>query len=198
MNTMVNSTLSDLGRQSLAALRLLVVMTILLGVAYPVAVWLVGRAFGDHTDGQPVRVDGVVVGSALIGQDFTGDEWFHSRPSANDYDTLASAPSNLGPLSPDLDALIAERRTAVAATEGVAEDQVPADAVTGSASGLDPHISPAYAELQADRVARANGLSVAQVEELIEDNTSGRFLGFHGEPGVNVLLLNVAILQARG
>lgn len=198
MTTMVNSTLSDLARQSTVALRLLVVMTVVLGVGYPVGVWLVGRAFGDHTDGQPVRVDGVVVGSALIGQDFTGDEWFHSRPSANDYDTLASAPSNLGPLSPDLEALIAQRRTAVAATEGVAEDEVPPDAATGSASGLDPHISPAYAELQAERVARANGLSVGRVEDLIEDNTSGRFLGFHGEPGVNVLLLNVAILRARG
>ncbi|MDQ6526162.1 potassium-transporting ATPase subunit KdpC [Nocardioides sp. LHD-245] len=193
---MVSSTLSDLARQSLAALRLLVVFTVILGVGYPVAVWAVGRTLGDRADGQPVRVDGQVVGSALIGQSFTGPEWFHARPSANDYDPLASAPSNLGPLSRDLDAAIAERRTAVAAAEGVAGSAVPADAVTGSGSGLDPHISPAYAELQAARVAAANGLSLAEVHRLIQDHTQGRFLGFHGEPGVNVLTLNVAIREA--
>ncbi|MCR1781075.1 potassium-transporting ATPase subunit KdpC [Nocardioides carbamazepini] len=193
---MISSTLSDLARQSVAALRLLVVFTLILGIGYPVLVWGVGRALGDRADGQPVRVDGQVVGSALLGQSLTGVEWFHSRPSPNDYDTLASAPSNLGPLSPDLDAAVAERRTAVAETEGVAESAVPADAVTASGSGLDPHISPAYAELQAARVAEANGLSLATVRSLIDENTQGRVLGFLGEPGVNVLTLNVAILRA--
>lgn len=193
---MLISTLSDFARQSLAALRLLIVFTVILGVGYPATVWAVGRAVGDRADGQPVRVDGQVVGSALIGQDFTGEQWFHSRPSTNDYDTLASGPSNLGPLSPDLAAAIAERRAAVAETEGVPEADVPPDAVTASASGLDPHISPAYADLQAARVARVNGLTLAQVEDLIARNTDGRFLGFHGEPGVNVLTLNVAIQQA--
>lgn len=187
---------SDLARQSVAGLRLLLVMTVLLGVGYPLAVWGAGQAFGDRADGQPVRLDGRVVGSRLIGQQFDGDEWFHSRPSANDYDTLASAPSNLGPLSPDLMASIEERRAEVAAREGVAESQVPADAVTASGSGLDPHISPAYARLQAPRVAAANGLDVEEVRRLVAASTDGRSLGFLGEPGVNVLELNLAVLRA--
>ncbi|WP_411699476.1 potassium-transporting ATPase subunit KdpC [Conyzicola sp.] len=188
--------LTDLTRQSLAALRLLVVLTVVLGVGYPAAIWGVGQAFGDRAAGQPVTVDGQVVGSRLIGQNFEGDQWFHSRPSPNDYDTLASAPSNLGPSNPDLIASIEERRAAIAAAESVAPSQVPADALTASGSGLDPHISPAYAEIQALRVAEANGLDVAEVEDLIEEHTQGRFLGFHGEPGVNVLELNVAVQAA--
>ncbi len=188
--------LSDLARQSLAGLRLLVVLTVLLGVGYPAAVWGAGQAFGDRADGQPVRLDGQVVGSRLLGQQFEGDEWFHSRPSAGDYDTLASAPSNLGPLSPDLLASIEDRRAEVAAREGVSPQDVPADALTASASGLDPHISPAYAALQAPRVAGANGLSVDEVERLVEESTDGRGLGFLGEPGVNVLELNLAVRHA--
>lgn len=188
--------LTDFTRQSLAALRLLVVLTVILGVGYPAAVWGVAQAFGDHAAGQPVTVDGQVVGSRLIGQNFDGDQWFHSRPSPNDYDTLASAPSNLGPLNTDLIASIEERRAAVAAAESVDPSDVPADALTASGSGLDPQISPAYADIQAARVARVNGLDVTEVEDLIEENTQGRFLGFHGEPGVNVLELNVAVQAA--
>lgn len=184
---------TDLFRQSVAGLRLLLVMTVLLGVGYPAAVWAAGQAFGDRADGSPVRVDGQVVGSRLIGQQFEGDAWFLSRPSANDYDTLASAPSNLGPLSTDLVASIEDRKAEVAAREGVDVSEVPADAVTASASGLDPHISPAYAALQAPRVAEANGLAVADVRRLIDDATVGRGLGFLGEPGVNVLELNLAV-----
>ena len=187
---------TDLARQSLAGLRLLLVMTVLLGVGYPTAVWAAGQAFGDRADGSPVRVDGRVVGSRLLGQQFEGDQWFLSRPSANDYDTLASAPSNLGPLSPDLMASIEDRKAEVAAREGVAPAQVPADAVTASGSGLDPHISPAYAAIQAPRVAAANGLSLAEVEDLVAAHTDGRSLGFLGEPGVNVLELNVAVAAA--
>ena len=189
---------TDLFRQSLAGLRLLLVMTVLLGVGYPTAVWAAGQAFGDRADGSPVRLDGQVVGSRLIGQQFEGDEWFLPRPSANDYDTLASAPSNLGPLSTDLIASIGERRAEVAAREGVEESAVPPDAVTASASGLDPHISPAYAALQAPRVAAANGLSLEQVRRLVEEHTDGRGLGFLGEPGVNVLELNLAVATAGG
>ncbi len=189
---------TDLFRQSLAGLRLLLVMTVLLGVGYPTAVWAAGQAFGDRADGSPVRLDGQVVGSRLIGQQFEGDEWFLSRPSANDYDTLASAPSNLGPLSTDLIASIGERRAEVAAREGVEESAVPPDAVTASASGLDPHISPAYAALQAPRVAAANGLSLDEVRRLVEEHTDGRGLGFLGEPGVNVLELNLAVATAGG
>jgi K+-transporting ATPase ATPase C chain len=188
---------TDLFRQSLAGLRLLVVMTVLLGVGYPAAVWAAGQAFGDRADGSPVRLDGRVVGSRLIGQQFEGDEWFRSRPSANDYDTLASAPSNLGPLSTDLIAAIGERRAEVAAREGVDESAVPPDAVTASASGLDSHISPAYAALQAPRVATVTGLPLDTVRRLVEEHTVGRGLGFLGEPGVNVLELNVALDQAQ-
>jgi K+-transporting ATPase ATPase C chain len=184
---------TDLSRQSLAGLRLLLVMTVLLGVGYPTAVWAVGQAFDDRADGSPVRVDGEVVGSRLLGQQFEGDQWFLSRPSANDYDSLASAPSNLGPLNPDLIASIEKRKAEVAAREGVGESEVPADAVTASGSGLDPHISPEYAELQAPRVAEANGLSLVVVEDLVEEHTEGRGLGFLGEPGVNVVRLNLAL-----
>lgn len=184
---------TDLFRQSVAGLRLLLVMTVLLGVGYPAAVWAAGQAFGDRADGSPVRVDGQVVGSRLIGQQFEGDEWFLSRPSANDYDTLASGPSNLGPLDTDLVASIEDRKAEVAAREGVDVSDVPADAVTASASGLDPHISPAYARIQAPRVAEANGLSLKEVRRLIDDATVGRGLGFLGEPGVNVLELNLAV-----
>ncbi|WP_182524164.1 potassium-transporting ATPase subunit KdpC [Nocardioides dongkuii] len=188
--------LTDFSRQSLAALRTMLVFTVVLGVAYPAAVWVAGQTFGDRADGQPVTVEGRVVGSRLLGQDFEGEQWFHSRPSANDYDSLASAPSNLGPSNPDLLALVAERRAAVAETESVGESEVPPDAVTASGSGLDPHISPEYAALQAPRVAEANGLTLGQVEELIDEHTDGRFLGFLGEPGVNVLELNVAVQEA--
>ncbi|MCF6378333.1 potassium-transporting ATPase subunit KdpC [Nocardioides KLBMP 9356] len=188
--------LTDLSRQSLAGLRLLLVMTVLTGVLYPAAVWAAGQGFGDRADGSPVRVDGQVVGSRLLGQQFEGQEWFMSRPSVNDYDTLASAPSNLGPLSPDLVASIEQRRSEVAAREGVDESEVPADAVTASGSGLDPQVSVAYANLQAPRVARANGLPLGDVEDLIADATTGRGFGFLGEPAVNVLELNVALAAA--
>lgn len=171
-------------------------LTVLLGVVYPVAVWAAGRAFADRADGQLVYRDGEVVGSKLLGQEFEGEQWFHSRPSANAYDTLASAPSNLGPSNPDLLAAIAERRAAVAKEEGVRPADVPADAVTASGSGLDPQISVAYAKLQADRVAEANGLTPELVRGLIEEHTQGPGLGFLGVEGVNVLELNLAISQA--
>ncbi len=193
---MLTSTLTDLARQSVAALRLLAVFTLILGVAYPVAVWGAGQAFGDRADGQPLHADGKIVGSKLLGQNFTGEQWFHSRPSANDYDSLASAPTNLGPLNPDLLDTIEQRRLTVAQTENVSAADVPPDALTSSGSGLDPHISPEYARLQASRVAEANGLSEEEIEELIEEHTSGRTFGFLGEPGVNVLELNLALTQA--
>lgn len=188
--------LHDLTRQSLAALRTLLVLTVILGIAYPLAVWAVGQGLGDRAHGQPVRLEGHVVGSRLLGQDFEGERWFHSRPSVNDDDTLASAPSNLGPLSEDLLTAIAQRRSAVARAESVPESAVPADALTASGSGLDPHVSPAYAALQAPRVARANGLDVGLVRRLVGVHTEGRSLGFLGEPVVNVLELNVAVARA--
>ena len=195
-----HSPSTDLLRQSLVGLKVLLLMTVLLGVLYPAAVWGVSRvAFTDRADGQIISVDGRVVGSRIIGQDFVvqDDDRFHSRPSAGDYDALASAPSNLGPSNPDLLASIEERQRAVAATEGVEVADVPADAVTASASGLDPYISPEYAALQVDRVAGARGLSTDVVSGLVDEATSNRQLGFLGQPRVNVLALNLALDDAR-
>ncbi|WP_370616824.1 potassium-transporting ATPase subunit KdpC [Mumia sp. Pv 4-285] len=184
-------------RQTATGLRLLLVLTVILGVAYPAAVWAVAQVVANgRANGQIVEVDGSPVGSAIIGQAFDDPALFHSRPSATEYDGLASAASNLGPSNPDLLASIEERRNAVAAEEGVAPADVPADAITASGSGLDPHISPAYADIQAARVAEANGLSDATVHRLITEYTAGRALGVLGEEGVNVLLLNIAIRDA--
>jgi K+-transporting ATPase ATPase C chain len=185
-----------LARQSLVGLKMLVVMTVLLGVAYPAAVWGVSQvAFHDRANGQIVTVDGTDVGSRLIGQDFAvrDDAVFHSRPSAAGYDGLASAASNLGPSNPELLASIAKRQKLVAAVEGVEVARIPADAVTASGSGLDPYISPEYAALQVPRVAKARGMDVAAVRALVADHTHGRQLGFLGEPKVNVLELNLAL-----
>ncbi|MET0929998.1 MAG: potassium-transporting ATPase subunit KdpC [Aeromicrobium sp.] len=191
-----HTMIKDLGRQSLAGLRILLVFTVILGIGYPVAVWGVGKAVPGQSDGQLVTIDGTVVGSGIIGQNFEGDAWFHSRPSANDYDTLASAPSNLGPSNPDLIAAIEERRAAVAEAESVEPADVPADALTASGSGLDPQISVDYATIQVARVAETNGLTESAVRSLVVRFTEGRSLGFLGEPGVNVLRLNVAVHDA--
>jgi K+-transporting ATPase ATPase C chain len=190
------NTLTDFSRQAFASLRTLLVFTVILGIAYPVTVWGIGQLFGDRADGQPVTAQGHVVGSALLGQNFEGSRWFHSRPSAAEYDTLKSAPSNLGPSSPELLKQIKARRSEIANVESTLAGHVPADAVTASGSGLDPHISIDYAELQAPRVAATNGLDIRRVEKLITKNTDGRVLGFLGEPGVNVVKLNVDIAAA--
>ncbi|WP_299038378.1 potassium-transporting ATPase subunit KdpC [uncultured Pseudokineococcus sp.] len=185
-----------------ACLRLLLVMTLLLGVAYPGAVLLVGRLVPERADGSPVRVDGRVVGSALLGQSVPegpeGDAWFHPRPSAagDGYDPLSSGASNLGPSSPELLALVEERRARVAEREGVDPALVPADALTASGSGLDPHVSPAYAALQVPRVARERGLPEDEVRAMVDDATTGRWLGVVGQPAVEVLALNVAVEEA--
>jgi K+-transporting ATPase ATPase C chain len=189
--------LRDFARQSFAGLRILLVLTVVLGVAYPAAVWGVGQAVArDQADGQPVTVDGQVVGSGLLGQNFEGERWFHSRPSANDYDSLASAPTNLGPSNPDLLDTIDQRRAEIAEQESVDPADVPPDALTASGSGLDPQISVDYARLQVARVARANQLPPATVAALVARFTEGRSLGFLGEPGVNVLRLNAAVQDA--
>ncbi|TFH72106.1 potassium-transporting ATPase subunit KdpC [Cellulomonas sp. HD19AZ1] len=187
-------------RQALGGLRLLLALTLLLGVAYPTAVWAVGRVVPDRADGSPLVVDGQVRGSRLVGQAFDGPGWFLPRPSAagDGYDALASGASNLGPQNPDLLATVERRRTEVAAREGVSPAAVPADAVTASASGLDPDISPAYAALQVPRVARERGLPEARVRVLVADATSGRDLGFLGEPRVDVVTLNAALAAAAG
>ena len=177
-------------RSLIAALRMLLVLTVLLGIAYPVAITGIGQSlFGTRADGSLVEAGGAVVGSELIGQAFEGPEWFTGRPDA--YDPTASAPSNLGPTNPELGAAVEERVAAI--TEADAPEVIPVDAVTGGGSGMDPHISPAYAMVQAPRVADARGLELGQVTTLIDDYTEGRTLGFMGEARVNVLLLNLAV-----
>ncbi len=187
-------------RQLLPALRLLAVLTVLVGIAYPLFITGVAQAvFADQANGSIVSVDGEAVGSSLVGQVFTGDGYFESRPSVagDGYDPTASGPSNLGPSNPDLLAAVEERAVAYRERNGLAADaEVPVDAVTASASGLDPHISVANARLQAERVAAARGLPVDDVLALVDEHTDGRTLGFLGEAGVNVLELNLALDRA--
>lgn len=184
--------------QLLAAIRALAALTVLVGVAYPLAVTGVAQVAFDHeADGSLVEHDGRVVGSRLIGQSFDGPGWFHPRPSAagDGYDARASGPSNLGPTNPDLLDTVADRVEAYRVTNGLAADaDVPVDAVTASASGLDPHISVANARLQATRVARARDLEPDAVLRLVAEHTEGRVLGFLGDAGVHVLELNLALL----
>jgi K+-transporting ATPase ATPase C chain len=170
---------------------MLVVLTVLLGIAYPLVVTGIAQGvFDGRADGSLVEADGTVVGSSLIGQAFEGPEWFIGRPDA--FDPAASAPSNLGPSNPDLGAAVEERVAAITDADAP-PGPIPADAVTSSASGLDPDISPAYARLQAPRVADARGLELDQVLALIDEHTEGRTFGFLGEPRVNVLELNLAL-----
>lgn len=181
-------------RQGTAALRVLLLLTVLLGVAYPGAVWAVGQAgLRDQAEGSLVRVDGRVVGSSLLGQRWTGAQWFHSRPSASDHAGDTSGGSNLPASSPDLQADVAQRRAALG---GAATP----DLLTASGSGLDPHITPEAADGQVARVATARGLPRTQVAALVRQQTQHPTLGFLGQPRVNVLQLNLALARvaARG
>jgi potassium-transporting ATPase KdpC subunit len=205
-------------RQYLTALRTLLALTVVLGLAYPLAMTGVAQtAFGDNADGSLVRRERATVGSDLIGQTFTrtvledGGEpkkdadgnpvvepdprYFQSRPSAagTGYDPLATSASNLGPENPDLVDAVRERRAALARLDGVDPRTVAPDALLASGSGLDPHISPAYARQQVTRVARERGLPATAVRSLVEDHVQGRVLGFLGEARVNVLELNLAL-----
>lgn len=183
-----------------ASVRIVAVMTIALGVAYPLAVTAFAQvAVEDRADGQLVEVDGEVVGSRLIAQEFTGDQYFHPRPSAAGYDAAASSGSNLGPTNPELLDTVADRVADYRTLNGVPEGvRVPVDAVTASGSGLDPHISPANAALQAPRVAAARGLDLEVVRELVDEHTTQRPLGILGDAAVNVLDLNIALDAGAG
>jgi K+-transporting ATPase ATPase C chain len=170
-------------------------LLLLTAVAYPLAVTGVAQtAFPRQANGSLVRSAGEVVGSSLIGQDFRSAAYFHGRPSAVDYDASASGASNLGPTSALLIADVASRVAAFRAGNNVPDGvPLPADAVTASASGLDPHISPATARLQVPRVAAARGASEAEVYDLVEESVEQPVLGIFGEPRVNVLKLNLAL-----
>jgi K+-transporting ATPase ATPase C chain len=184
-------------RQLRPAILITLVFTLICGVAYPLFSTLIGQvAFHDKANGSLIKRDGVVVGSELIGQAFTAPQYFHSRPSAAGagYDGSASSGSNLGPTNPDYLAAVEERAVAYREENGLAVDaMVPVDAVTASGSGLDPHISIANARLQVNRVANERGLGTKAVEALVAKYTDGRQLGFLGEPGVNVVELNLAL-----
>lgn len=169
-------------RQLPAALGMLLVFTVLTGLLYPLVVTLVAQtAFGDKADGSLIERGGLPVGSRLIGQQFTEPQYFHPRPSAagDGYDGAASSGSNLGPTNEDFLAEVAERAAAYRGLNGLDDDvPVPVDAVTASASGLDPHISVANARVQARRVAEERGVDLGVVLRLIDDHTRGRDLGF--------------------
>ena len=213
----MNNSLRNSARLAWAALRALLVLTVVTGVIYPLAVWGVTQAaFHDKANGSQVKVDGKTVGSSLLGQNFNlpkkhpGDpnetaqpdpKWFQPRPSAagtDGYDTTASGASNLGPTNPKLTQTIEDRRKQVAQFNRVSPTKVPVDAVTASGSGLDPDISPEYAQLQVNRVAQARHLDPAKVAQLVADHTDGRQLGFLGNPTVNVLELDIALQKIAG
>jgi potassium-transporting ATPase KdpC subunit len=177
-----------------------VVLTVVLGLAYPLAITGIAQVvFPGEANGSKVSVNGRVVGSSLIGQDFKGNRaYFQSRPSATEYSADATFFSNLGPNSVEAREAVRKKLAAYLALEkpydkGLAKDRVPVDAVTESASGVDPHISQANAWIQAHRIAAVRQLPLARVDELISAHTDGRFLGLLGEPGVNVLELNIAL-----
>ena len=185
-------------RGLLIAIRMTVVLTVLLGLIYPLALTGVARVlFPWQSAGSLLSYRRQVIGSAIIGQNFSAPQYFHSRPSAagdKGYDASGSGGSNLGPTNKTLIETVHKRLKDELETDpGVAANQVPVDLVTSSGSGLDPEISPAAAELQIPRVAKARGLSQDTVAQLVRQNTRGRWLGLLGEPGVNVLTLNLAL-----
>ncbi len=189
--------LRTFGRSVIAA----VVLTVAFGLIYPIAFTGFAQvAFADKADGSLVERDGKIVGSKLAAQAFTKPQYFHPRPSATapEYNAGATTFANLGPTNPDLAKAVQERALAILKLEGPYNpgfelNDIPVDAVTTSASGIDPHISPANAQMQAARVAKERGLSAQRVQDLIDANTDGRWLGIFGEPGVNVLELNLAL-----
>jgi K+-transporting ATPase ATPase C chain len=193
-------------RQAGVAVRAMLVLTVVLGIGYTLVITGIGQLLlPAQSNGSLISSGGRVVGSSLVGQSFTTAkgaalaQWFQSRPSAagNGYDAGASSGSNYGPNNKALVALITARQQAIEKSDGVSKSQIPADALTASASGLDPDISPAYALLQVDRVAKARGLSQAAVKKLVESKIQGRELGYLGDPTVNVLQLNLALVALR-
>jgi K+-transporting ATPase ATPase C chain len=193
-------------RQYWVAIRSMIILTVVLGIAYPLVITAVGLLAPSQANGSQITVDGKVVGSALIGQSFTDKkgnalaEWFQSRPSAagTGYDAEASGGSNQGTESPTLIKEIKARKAAIAKSDGVSPASIPPDALTASASGLDPDISPAFAREQINRVAAARHLPVAEVTKLVNSFITGRELGYIGDPTVNVLRLNIALSELKG
>lgn len=182
-------------RQLLPAAKALLVLTVLLGLLYPMAITGIAMSAPRQAYGSLLRVDGKVVGSSLLGQAAPGPQWFQARPSASEWAGDTSGGSNLGPSDPSLADAVAERRATLERDNPDASGPVPADALTASSSGLDPHISPAYAAWQAPRVAAARGIPLAEVEDLVAAHTQTPALGFLGTDRVNVTELNTALLR---
>ena len=180
------------------SIRITIALLVITCGLYPLAVWGIGQvAFRDKANGSLITRNGKVVGSSLIGQNFSGERFFHPRPSnagTDGYDPSASGGTNWGATSKKLLDAVTDRTTRYADTKPAGG--IPADAVTASCSGVDPHISIANAQSQAARVARENSLPPARVADLIRRHTEGRFLGIYGEPRVNVLLLNLDVMDA--
>ena len=179
-------------------LKLMVVAILFLGLAYPFAILLEGRLVGAKAEGKIVYRDGQAVGSEQIGQAFSSDAFFHGRPSAagDGYDAMASGGSNLGPTNPELAAEIKSRiETLLASNPGLQVSDIPVELVTASASGLDPEISEQAALIQVPRVALATGIPAADLVAMVKKLLMGRWLGIFGEPGVNVLQLNLNLLD---
>jgi K+-transporting ATPase ATPase C chain len=183
-------------RELRPALFVFATFTLITGVIYPLLVTAFAQLFPGQAQGSVIEINGKAVGSALIGQPFSDPGYFWSRPSATSpqpYNGAASSGSNLGPTNPALAAAVNDRIQALRDADPGNMKPVPADLVTASASGLDPHISPIAADYQMARVARARGLTEATVVELVESHTENRTFGFLGEPRVNVLRLNLAL-----
>ncbi|GAB3010946.1 potassium-transporting ATPase subunit C [Streptomyces pseudoechinosporeus] len=209
MLTTMNNSVTNTARLLGAGLRALLVLTLVCGVLYPLAITGVAQGiFPGKANGSEIKADGKVVGSSLIGQQGYSLDYFQPRPanglgenSVNtQYKLILSGATNRAGDNPELIKWVKEAKAKVVKDNSTADykvrpSQVPADAVTSSGSGLDPDISPAYADLQVHRVAERNGLSVAQVQKLVDEHTEGRVLGFMGEPRVNVLELNIALKE---
>jgi K+-transporting ATPase ATPase C chain len=184
-------------RSLIVAIKMTVVLTFLTGILYPFAMYAIGHTlFPLQADGSLIYRNGAPVGSTLIAQNFKGVRYFHPRPSAagtNGYDPTSSSGSNLGPTNKSFIDSVKQRTKGVMEEDSVPASQVPIDMVTASGSGLDPEISPAAAEIQVDRVAKARGISADTVRALVNEHTRSRWAEFLGEPGVNVLELNLAL-----
>ena len=186
--------MATLTRQLSAALRILLVLTVICGVAYPLVVLGVGQGLAhDRANGSLLDRNGTVVASSSLGQQVTDPQWFQGRRSASEYSGTTSGGSNLGPNDPRQAQALTDARDALVAANLQADGPPPADALTASASGLDPDISVAYATWQVPRVAAARGLPADRVRALVDDHTKGRILGFLGQPRVNVTELNLAL-----
>ena len=203
----MNASTRSTGRTVLVAVRAMVLLTVVLGIVYTLVITGIGQLIlPAQANGSLVQEHGKTVGSSLIGQSFSTAkgkplaQYLQPRPSAagNGYDAGASSGSNYGPENPELIKAIAARRKQVAEFNGVSASEVPVDAVTASASGLDPQISPEYAAIQVDRIARERGISAQEVRKVVARFTNGRDLGYLGEPTVNVVQVNLALDELRG